>query len=69
MTRIESGGVPGSRNASTLAGVRLSDLVARLFGMDRAAPNAMRAVVVKRFGPPEVMRVHHIDCRNHLCPA
>ncbi len=30
--------------------------------MDRAAPNAMRAVVVERFGPPEVMRVHHIEC-------
>jgi NADPH2:quinone reductase len=30
--------------------------------MDRVAPNAMRAVVVNRFGPPEVMRVHHLDC-------
>ena len=30
--------------------------------MDRAAPNLMRAVVVRRFGPPEVMRVDHIGC-------
>jgi NADPH2:quinone reductase len=30
--------------------------------MDRAAPNAMRAVVVERFGAPEVMRVRDIEC-------
>ena len=33
-----------------------SPAAARLFGMDPAAPHAMRAVVVNRFGPPEVMR-------------
>lgn len=54
-----------------------SPAAARLFGMDPAAPHAMRAVVVNRFGPPEVMRVHHIDCPDpgprqvlvHVCAA
>ena len=63
---------PISHNAGMLAGVPVRDAVGRMFGMDRTARNAMRAVVVRRFGPPEVMRVDHIECphparRRFLC--
>jgi NADPH2:quinone reductase len=36
--------------------------------MDQPAPSLMRAVVVRRFGPPEVMRVDRIDCPSDPGP-
>ena len=53
MTRVGKGLPPASHNSGMLAGVPVRDVVGRMVGMDRTAQNGMRAVVVRRFGPPE----------------